>query len=76
MLKFWCVNKGDYMKSNEVSRRQFSDNGQSWFSHYYACWANNHRGWQKMKKKNKRMFKKKFRRETEKEIERELGNLD
>ena len=64
------------MKSNEVSRRQFSDNGQSWFSHYYVCLANNHRGWQKMKKKNKRMFKKKFRRETEKEIERELENLD
>ena len=64
------------MKSNEVSRRQFSDNSQSWFSHYYACWAKNHRGWQKMKKKNKRMFKKKFRRETEKEIERELENLN
>lgn len=39
------------MKSNEVSRRQFSDNGQSWFSRRWACWANNHRGWQKMKKK-------------------------
>ena len=64
------------MKSNEVSRRQFSDNGQSWFSHYNAGWANNHRGWQKMKKKNKRMFKKKFRRETEKEIEKELENLN
>ena len=61
------------MKSNEVSRRQFSDNYQSWFSHY---WANNHRGWQKMKKKNKRLFKKKFRRETEKEIERELESLN
>ena len=63
------------MKSNEVSRRQFSDNYQSWFSRYWACWANNHRGWQKMKKKNKRMFKKKFRRETEKEIERELKEV-
>ena len=60
------------MKSNEVSRRQFSDNGQSWFDKKYACWANNHNGWRKMKKKNRRLFKKKFRRETEKEIEREL----
>ena len=66
------------MKSNEVSRRQFSDNGQSWFIRRWglACCANNHRGWQKMKKKNKRMFKKKFRRETEKEIQNELENLN
>ena len=62
------------MKS-EINRRQFSDNGQSWFSRRCACWANNHRGWQKMKKKNKRMFKKKFRRETEKEIEQEIGDM-
>ena len=60
------------MKSNVVSRRQFSDKCQFWFSKKYACWANNHRGWQKMKKKNRRLFKKRFRRETEKEIEREL----
>lgn len=64
------------MKSNEVSRRQFSDNGQSWFSRQWACWANNHRGWQKMKKKNKRMFKKKFRRETEKEIKQQMEELN
>lgn len=37
-------------KSNEVSRRQFSEYGQSWFSKRYACWANNHNGWSKMKK--------------------------
>lgn len=64
------------MKSNEVSRRQFSNNGQSWFSHYYACLANNHRGCQKMKNKNRKLFKKKFHRETEKEIEREIENID
>lgn len=38
-------------KSNEVSRRQFSEYGQSWFSKWYACWANNHNGWSKMKRK-------------------------
>lgn len=61
------------MKTNEISRRQFSNNDQSWFSKKYACWANNHRGWQKMKKKNKKIFKKRFRRETEIEIEKELN---
>lgn len=39
-------------KSNELSRRQFSEYRQSWFSKRYACWANNHNGWSKMKKKN------------------------
>lgn len=55
-------------KSNEIARRQYSDNFQSEFSHRYACWANNHNGWSKMKKLNRKLFKKKFRRETEKEI--------
>lgn len=55
-------------KSNEVSRRQFSEYGQSWFSQRYACWANNHNGWSKMKKKNRRMFKSKLRQEQNKEI--------
>ncbi len=55
-------------KSNEIARRQYSDNYQSEFSHRYACWANNHNGWSKMKKLNRKLFKKKFRRETEKEI--------
>lgn len=56
------------MKTNEVARRQYSDRYQSEFSHRYACWANNHNGWSKMKKMNRRLFKKKLRRETEKEI--------
>lgn len=55
-------------KSNELSRRQFSEYGQSWFSKRYACWANNHNGWSKMKKKNRRMFKSKLRQEQNKEI--------
>ena len=61
------------MKSEELTRRQFSDRYQSWFSKRYACWARNHNGWSKMKKRNRRLFKKKFRREGEKEIENELG---
>jgi hypothetical protein len=60
------------MNKAEITRRQFSDRGQSWFSKRYACWANNHNGWSKMKKLNRRLFKKKYRREINKEIENEL----
>jgi hypothetical protein len=35
---------------------------QSEFDHRYACWANNHRGWAKMKKMNKKLAKKRERR--------------
>lgn len=60
------------MKNEEITRRQFSDRGQSWFSKKYACWANNHNGWSKMKKLNRKLFKKKFRREIQQEIKHEL----
>ena len=60
------------MLRSEIKRRQYSNNGQSEFSHRYACWANNHNGWRKMKKQNRKLFKKKFRRETEKEIKEEM----
>lgn len=63
------------MKNEEISRRQFSENCQSWFSKRWACWANNHNGWSKMKKKNRRLFKKKFKREVQKEIRNELNNF-
>ena len=55
------------MKNEEISRRQFSESGQSWFSKRWACWANNHNGWSKMKKKNRRLFKKKFKNTLYKE---------
>lgn len=66
------IERGLAMKRSEINRRQFSDRGQSWFSKRYACWANNHNGWSKMKKLNRKLFKKKFRREIRKEIEKEL----
>ena len=40
---------------------------QSEFSHRYACWAYNHRGWAKMKKSNKKLAKKRERRKWQKE---------
>ena len=60
---------------SEINRRQFSDNYQSLFSRQYACWANNHNGWSKMKKRNRKLFKKKYRRETRKEIEGVLNEM-
>lgn len=44
---------------------------QSYFSKQMATWANNHNGWRKMKKKNRKIFKKKFRKETKEFIEEE-----
>ena len=41
---------------------------QSEFSHKYACWANNHMGWAKMKKFNKRLAKRREKREWRKEM--------
>jgi hypothetical protein len=41
---------------------------QSEFSHRYACWANNHNGWAKMKKDNKKLAKKRERRKWKKEV--------
>lgn len=64
------------MKRSEITRRQYSDRYQSWFSKNYACWANNHRGWSKMKKQNRKLFKKKYRREIYKEIANETKGDD
>lgn len=40
---------------------------QSEFSHKYATWANNHAGWAKAKKKNKRIAKHRKNREKQDE---------
>ena len=42
---------------------------QSEFDHHYACWANNHRGWAKMKKSNKRLAKRREKRQLRKEMD-------
>ena len=39
-----------------------SKQDQSEFDHKYACWANNHNGWSKMKKLNRKLAKKRLRR--------------
>ena len=63
------------MNKAEIIRRQFSDRRQSWFSRRYASWANNHNGWSKMKKLNRKLFKKKYKRETFKYIRDELSDF-
>ena len=35
----------------------------------YACWANNHNGWRKAKKKWRKIGKKRMRREVKEEID-------
>ena len=42
---------------------------QSEFDYFFACWANNHNGWSKMKKKNRRIAKRRERRTWEKDVE-------
>lgn len=39
------------------------------FDHKYACWANNHNGWSKAKKSERKIAKKKIKRILDKEIE-------
>lgn len=41
---------------------------QSEFSHRFACWANNHRGWAKMKKFNKKLAKRRLKQKLRKEL--------
>ena len=45
--------------------------GQSEFSHRYACWAKNHNGWAKAKKFNKKIAKRRLKRELRKELRNE-----
>ena len=45
---------------------------QSEFDHHWACWANNHMGWSKMKKANKKIAKKRLRRKTQKQIKESM----
>lgn len=51
------------MKTNKIAKsyKGFIPR-QSEFSHYYASWAKNHRGWAKMKRFNKRLAKRRERR--------------
>lgn len=45
---------------------------QSEFDHHFACWANNHEGWAKMKKANKKLAKVKMKRAIDKQVRDEI----
>jgi hypothetical protein len=46
------------------------------FDRRYCCWANNHMGWAKMKKANKKLAKQKLKQEIKKEISKEMEEYD
>ena len=52
----------------KYSYKKYINKDQSEFDHHWACWVNNHMGWAKMKKANKKIAKKRLRRETQKQI--------
>lgn len=56
------------MKKQNIYKRFITNHRQDEFSHKFACWANNHNGWAKMKKANKKLAKKRLRREDRKEM--------
>lgn len=61
-----CNFVGGDMKKNDtyIGKHPY----QSWFSKHFATWANNHRGWPKMKKANRKIAKRKIREEDRKEF--------
>lgn len=60
------------MRKKQSIYKRFNDIWLNEFSHRYACWANNHRGWAKAKKANKRIAKKRERRKYRKEMDDEV----
>lgn len=60
-------------KQNELGR--YAD-PQSEFDHHFACWANNHNGWAKMKKFNKKIAKKRLKRVINKQIDQQLKEIE
>lgn len=58
------------MKQNNIYKGKLPF--QSEFSHLFACWANNHRGWAKMKKFNKKLAKRRINQEARRSIDEEM----
>ena len=56
------------MAERNIYKGMFDNYGDE-FDHKYACWANNHRGWAKMKKFHKRLAKKRLRTQNKKNDE-------
>lgn len=64
-VKFHHISESMTMNERRIMRnelKRLAKQDQSEFSHKYACWANNHNGWSKMKKLNRKLAKKRLRR--------------
>ena len=59
------------MKQNNIWKSKLDF--QSEFDHRFACWANNHNGWARMKKFNKRLAKRRLKNELRKELNEQRG---
>lgn len=46
----------------------YNNDHYSEFDRRFACWANNHNGWRKAKKKWRKIGKKRIRREVQNEV--------
>lgn len=53
----------------------YSNDGYTKFDKEYACWANNHNGWRKAKKKWRKIGKKRMREQTRREINQWEDNM-
>lgn len=53
----------------------YPNDGYTRFDKEYSCWANNHNGWRKAKKKWRRIGKKRIHREVKEEIDKEVEEL-
>lgn len=51
------------MKSHNIWKGKLRY-AQAEFDHRFSCWANNHCGWAKLKKSNKRIARKRLNREA------------
>ena len=55
---------------NELKR--LSKHYQSEFDHKYACWANNHNGWSKQKKLNRKIARKRYSKLLQDELKGDI----
>ena len=53
----------------------YPNDGYTRFDKEYACWANNHNGWSKAKKKWRRIGKKRMRDQTRREVNQWEDNM-
>lgn len=58
------------MKKGNTYRGFYDHGNDSEFDHQFACWANNHNGWSKMRSANRRRAKRREKRKAEQNMTR------